>query len=85
AVRGAPQLTPVGHEGVVRVRVETHASELDRVAERVFRTVADAGIDLRELRRADTSLEDVFARLTTHDAASEAHPEPAHETKQVAS
>jgi ABC-2 type transport system ATP-binding protein len=73
AVRGTPSLTPVGHDGVVRVRVETNASELDRVAERVFRTVADAGIDLRELRRADRSLEDVFARLTTHDVTSEAH------------
>lgn len=86
AVRGAPQLTPVGQDGVVRVRVETSASELDRVAERVFRTVADAGIDLRELRRADTSLEDVFARLTTHDVASEAHAEaPVPESEKVAS
>lgn len=86
AVRGAPVLTPVGQEGVVRVRVETNASELDRVAERVFRTVADAGIDLRELRRADTSLEDVFARLTTHDVASEANAAaPASENEKVAS
>jgi ABC-2 type transport system ATP-binding protein len=69
-LRGAPLVTPIGTDGVVRVRVETSASELDRVAERVFRTVADAGIDLRELRRADASLEDVFARLTTHEADS---------------
>jgi len=84
AVLGVPVLTPIGRDGVVRVRVDVTASELDRVAERIFRAVADAGIDLRELRRADASLEDVFARLTTHDTASEAPPLDAG-AEQVAS
>ncbi|MDB4987087.1 MAG: transporter, ATP-binding protein [Myxococcaceae bacterium] len=73
-VRGTPHIIPLGNDGVVRARVEVDVSELDRAAERIFRTAADAGIDLRELRRADASLEDVFARLTTHDPSSEAAP-----------
>jgi ABC-2 type transport system ATP-binding protein len=68
-VRGAPSLDQVGDASIVRARVEVNAAELDRVAERVFRAVADAGIDLRELKREDASLEDVFTRLTTHEAA----------------
>lgn len=63
-VRGVT-LTPASAD-VVRARLET-SGELDQVAERVFRAVADAGIDLRELKREDHSLEDVFTRLTTHD------------------
>jgi ABC-2 type transport system ATP-binding protein len=69
-VRGEPVCTPVGADEVVRVRVEVAATDVDRAAERIFRVVADAGIDLRELRRADLSLEDVFARLTTQEVAS---------------
>ncbi len=69
-LRGAPALSPLG-EDVVRARVEVSARELDRTAERIFRAVADAGIDLRELRRSDASLEDVFTRLTTREADSE--------------
>ena len=34
-------------------------------AEKIFRAVADAGLSLRELRRQQASLEDVFANLTT--------------------
>ena len=70
-LRGAPVITPLGNDGVVRARVDVSARELDRAAERIFRAVADAGLDLRELRRADASLEDVFARLTTHDPSAE--------------
>jgi ABC-2 type transport system ATP-binding protein len=69
SLRGAPSIQPIGSDGVVRVRLEVNGAELDNTAERVFRTVADAGIDLRELKREDTSLEDVFARLTTHEGA----------------
>jgi ABC-2 type transport system ATP-binding protein len=69
-VRGAPSLSTVGVEEVVRVRLEVQAVDADRAAERIFRTVADEGIDLRELRRADVSLEDVFARLTTHETSA---------------
>jgi ABC-2 type transport system ATP-binding protein len=53
---------------VLRVKIEADAGD---VAERVFAAVAAAGLTLRELRRDQTSLEDVFAKLTTHDAASE--------------
>ena len=67
-LKSAPTATPIGREGVVRVRLEVAADDVDRAAERAFRLVADAGIDLRELRRADLSLEDVFTRLTTHEA-----------------
>jgi ABC-2 type transport system ATP-binding protein len=70
-LRGAPVLTPIGRDGAVRVRIEVAAQEVDAVAERAFRLVADAGIDLRELRRADLSLEDVFTRLTMHEAPHE--------------
>lgn len=70
-LRALPEPTPVGRDGVVRLRLEVAAEDVDEVAERAFRLVADAGIDLRELRRADLSLEDVFTRLTTHEAHDE--------------
>jgi ABC-2 type transport system ATP-binding protein len=54
---------------VQRARIEIGA-DLDACAERIFRAVANAGIDLRELRRADASLEDVFTRLTTQEVQS---------------
>jgi hypothetical protein len=76
-LRGVPELTPLARDGAVRARVEVAASALDRAAERIFRTVADAGIDLRELKRADASLEDVFARLTTHEADAAGHDQGA--------
>ena len=69
-LRGAPVVHSLG-DGVSRVRVEVTTSEVDRTAERIFRTVANAGVDLRELRRADASLEDVFTRLTTHEPSHE--------------
>jgi ABC-2 type transport system ATP-binding protein len=52
---------------VVRVRADVANADLDDVAERLFRAVAEAGIALRELKREERSLEDVFARLTVHD------------------
>ena len=61
---------PLGAAGIVRARLEVDAASLDSAAESVFRAVANAGIDLRELRREDASLEDVFARLTTHENKS---------------
>jgi ABC-2 type transport system ATP-binding protein len=70
-LRAPPTLQPIGSDGVVRARLEVQANDLDHTAERAFRAVADAGIDLRELKREDTSLEDVFARLTTQERASE--------------
>ncbi|HEX6242637.1 MAG TPA: ABC transporter ATP-binding protein [Polyangiales bacterium] len=55
---------------VARVRADVASGELDDVAERLFRAVAEAGIALRELKREERSLEDVFARLTVHDDAA---------------
>jgi ABC-2 type transport system ATP-binding protein len=81
-LRGTPTLSVVGDQGVVRARVEVSAAELDRTAEQVFRAVADAGIDLRELKREDTSLEDVFARLTTQEAEASSEKVEARQPKQ---
>jgi ABC-2 type transport system ATP-binding protein len=66
-VRSEVALSPLGTEGLCRARLEVDAKHLDDVAEAAFRAVADAGINLRELRREDPSLEDVFTRLTTHE------------------
>jgi ABC-2 type transport system ATP-binding protein len=52
---------------LVRVRLEADAGE---VAEGVFRAASGAGVVLRELRREQASLEDVFTNLTTRDAAA---------------
>lgn len=49
------------------VRAELHLTSEDAV-EDVFRAVAAAGLVLRELRPFKTSLEDVFAALTTDEA-----------------
>lgn len=59
---GALVLEPIG--ALVRGRVVV---EGDEAAERVFRAVANAGLALRELVPESTSLEDVFASLTTED------------------
>ncbi len=51
------------------VRAELEASDDDAV-ERVFAAVVKAGLVLRELRRQERSLEDVFVNLTTHEATT---------------
>jgi ABC-2 type transport system ATP-binding protein len=65
-----------GGAPLLRYRLEVESGD---VAEAVFAAVAATGCTLRELRREQTSLEDVFASLTTADhAADEAQPtEPA--------
>jgi ABC-2 type transport system ATP-binding protein len=71
-LHGEPRASAVGAESQVqRVRVETEAERLDETAEQIFAAMAEAGIRLRELRREDTSLEDVFTRLTTHETTLE--------------
>lgn len=76
---GQLEFTRIGAGGEVqRVRLGAEAKQIDDVAERVFRAMADAGIALRELHREDASLEEVFARLTTHEADA---PAEAKETK----
>jgi len=68
-----PVFSKIGATGdVFRVRLDMDVKQVDDVAERVFRAMADAGVALRELKREDASLEDVFARLTTHEPATDA-------------
>lgn len=52
------------------IRITLEADNTD-VAERVFQAAAEGGVVLRELRREQTSLEDVFASLTTKEARAE--------------
>jgi ABC-2 type transport system ATP-binding protein len=61
--------------GVEMFRVRLHVEDAN-VAEAIFHSVSRANLVLRELRREQTSLEDVFATLTTADAASAPTSEP---------
>lgn len=80
AVPGVRNITEVevlqADPSLVRLSLET---DIGDVAEAVFRSVAQAGLTLRELRREQGSLEDVFAKLTTRDIEHESPPaqEPA--------
>ncbi len=56
------------------VSATLEASDPD-AAEHVFRAIADAGLTLRELRRKQASLEDVFSRLTTKERAAKEEEE----------
>jgi hypothetical protein len=63
-----------------RLRLEGGPERVDDV----FRAVVEAKLVLRELRADNASLEDIFAELTTTEAAeaseaSEALPAPEHE------
>ncbi len=58
--------------GIVRLRLETEPNA--DVGARVFSAVAKAGLALHELRSDAVSLEDVFAELTTADAAASDAP-----------
>lgn len=74
-VRRIADVTTLAEEssaGLVRFRLEIESTE---VAEAVFGAVAASGCKLRELHREQTSLEDVFASLTTADAAAAATPD----------
>lgn len=67
--------------GITRVRL---AVEADDSAEAVFHACAAANLPLRELRREQTSLEDVFTRLTTTEAASVEARESASDSSEQA-
>jgi ABC-2 type transport system ATP-binding protein len=54
---------------LLRIRVET--DPLPDISEEVFSRIATSGLKLRELHREQTSLEDVFATLTTEETAEE--------------
>jgi ABC-2 type transport system ATP-binding protein len=79
-VRAIGEVTALSSEPpLFRFRLEADGGE---VAEGVFQAVAAAGLTLRELRREQTSLEDVFAKLTRHDAAAPTAP-PAESAAQA--
>jgi ABC-2 type transport system ATP-binding protein len=63
-----------------RFRLEVEGAD---VAEALSSKLAEAGFGLRELRREQTSLEDVFATLTTRDHA-EHEPDKAADAGEVA-
>jgi len=63
---GALTLEPNGD--LVRGRLVVEGED---AAEKVFRAVAEAGLALRELSAEATSLEDVFASLTTEDGSDD--------------
>jgi len=63
---GELTLEPMGE--LVRGRLVVDG---DDAAEQVFRAVAEAGLTLRELSAEATSLEDVFASLTTEDGSED--------------
>jgi len=67
AIEGAVRVDSVDQENghVFGFRVEVEANK--DIRERVFRTVADQGWALLELRRDQVSLEDVFRELTLSD------------------
>jgi ABC-2 type transport system ATP-binding protein len=74
-VRSIAELTVLQPDPpLVRARLEVDG---DDAAEAVFRAVAQAGLTLRELRREQTSLEDVFAKLTMREAEAELATEDA--------
>lgn len=57
---------------LLRVRLEAEAGPVD---ERIFTAAAAAGLVLRGLKREQTSLEDVFASLTTRESDVGGEPE----------
>ncbi len=73
-----------GERALVRARLD--ATDDADLVERVFSAVAEAGLVLRELRRQEASLEDVFADLTTEDVGEdeEAAGEAAEEDSDAA-
>jgi ABC-2 type transport system ATP-binding protein len=79
-VRRVLDCAPLGVDSdppLVRARLAVDGAE---VAEAVSAAVAAAGLPLRELRREQTSLEDVFASLTTADQAAPEREAPTTET-----
>jgi hypothetical protein len=63
-----PGVTGVSEDGDGRFRIE-HAPEADP-REAIFRLAVMRGWVLLELAQEKATLEDVFVRITTHDAAA---------------
>jgi hypothetical protein len=83
-VTGVKQISDVvalegqGDSQLVRLRVDAAAGD---VAERIFAAVVENKLVLRELRREQTSLEDVFTRLTVTEPAADRVSSDATEVK----
>jgi len=76
AISDVQVLEPSDTEPLLRIVLAVDSGD---VADAVFPALAQAGLKLRELRRQETSLEEVFASLTHKDRAAEAvaaEPEP---------
>jgi ABC-2 type transport system ATP-binding protein len=77
-LRAVPGVRAIGEVTVLEASASepllriTLAVDSPDVADAVFPALAQAGLKLRELRRQETSLEEVFASLTHHDRAAEA-------------
>ncbi|MDD9938081.1 MAG: ABC transporter ATP-binding protein [Myxococcales bacterium] len=61
---------------VTRLKLAADAGE---ITERIFSAIAEASLTLRELRRDEASLEDVFASLTTRDGSQDEAEESSEE------
>ena len=72
-VRTVRETVALGEDGVHRLRLEAEPQE--HVLEAVASALLEAGLRLRELRTEAASLEEVFAALTTEEAAPEAPDE----------
>jgi ABC-2 type transport system ATP-binding protein len=71
AVREAPLEAADAAEGVCALQVEADAASGGDISDRLFDALASTGLRARELRRVETSLEEVFLELT---AAEQAEP-----------
>jgi ABC-2 type transport system ATP-binding protein len=68
-VRGMVEVAQLQDDGPVPLlRISIEADPGPEVPEAVFTAMAEGGFKLRELRREQTSLEDVFASLTMEEA-----------------
>lgn len=74
-VRPATGMEPEG-AGVIALSVDADGDRGEDLADRLFAALAAGGWPARELRRIETSLEDVFLELTASEQAAHAAAEP---------
>lgn len=78
-VRRVVDVQPVGDD--LRLRVQTDVGP--GVTAAIFKAVAEAGLELSELKTEAASLEDVFTHLTTSEAETEEGEPPAEDGEPV--
>lgn len=74
SVTPAPQEPADAAEEVCAVKVEAAAGAGGEISDRLFDALAAAGLRARELRRVETSLEEVFLELTAAEQAERHTP-----------